>query len=79
LLDDQLVHSDESRMSWFRDELRAAATNGLQILVLTCRPADYLAADELAQQHETMRDVSPSVRCIDLERAFASGAATANG
>ncbi len=41
-LDDQLVHSDPGRMGWFRDELRRCAAGGTQIVVLTCRPDDYL-------------------------------------
>jgi hypothetical protein len=44
VLDDQLVQSDGLRMDWFRQLLwdEAAAQ---QVIVLTCRPLDYLPAD----------------------------------
>jgi DNA repair exonuclease SbcCD ATPase subunit len=42
LLDDQLVQSDPERLRWFRGTLRDTASKGVQILVLTCRPDDYL-------------------------------------
>ena len=46
LLDDQLVHSDTERLGWFREELcKSARDRQHQIIVLTCRPGDYIAAD----------------------------------
>ena len=43
ILDDQLVHSDPERLTWFRQQLRASAgEHGHQVIVLTCRPADYV-------------------------------------
>jgi uncharacterized protein YhaN len=46
LLDDQLTQSDGDRMRWLRDLIRQLAAN-IQIIVLTCRAADYLLPDEL--------------------------------
>ncbi|HMC58965.1 MAG TPA: hypothetical protein VKJ01_07230, partial [Candidatus Solibacter sp.] len=46
MLDDQLTQSDAERMVWLRDLIRQLAAN-IQILVFTCRPADYLLASEL--------------------------------
>ena len=43
VLDDQLVHSDTERLRWFRDRLCASAHDRQhQIVVITCRPGDYL-------------------------------------
>src|SRR5262249_37441052 len=41
VFDDQLVQSDGDRMDWFRGLLGEKARI-FQIIVLTCRPADYL-------------------------------------
>jgi hypothetical protein len=46
MLDDQLTQSDAIRMSWLRDLIRELASN-IQILVFTCRPADYLLSGEM--------------------------------
>ena len=43
VLDDQLVQSDGHRMEWFRALLVEKAQR-FQIVVFTCRPADYLDA-----------------------------------
>jgi hypothetical protein len=43
VLDDQLVQSDEPRLDWFRALLREKAKS-FQIVVLTCRPEDYVDA-----------------------------------
>jgi hypothetical protein len=64
ILDDQLVHSDEERLRWFRENLRASALDHQhQIIVFTCRPGDYLrdAADERS-----------SVSVVDLRAALSS-------
>lgn len=43
VLDDQLVHSDPERQQWFRNTLKESAIEfEHQIIVLTCRPQDYL-------------------------------------
>jgi hypothetical protein len=41
----------------------------VQIVVLTCRPADYLADDELAPADAPVRDTGAgTLRAIDLSR-----------
>ncbi len=40
ILDDQLTQSDPGRMTWMRDLLTEAAQR-IQVVVLTCHPADY--------------------------------------
>lgn len=43
VLDDQLVHSDSERLTWFRERLCASAReHDHQVIVFTCRPGDYL-------------------------------------
>jgi hypothetical protein len=51
LMDDQLVQSDPDRLRWFRRALRDAASTGVQIVVLTCRPDDYLEPAEVPAPH----------------------------
>jgi hypothetical protein len=47
VLDDQLVQSDTDRLRWFRRALRQTASTGVQLIVLTCRPDDYLEPAEI--------------------------------
>lgn len=43
VLDDQLVHSDSSRLAWFSERLRTCVReHDHQVIVFTCRPGDYL-------------------------------------
>ncbi len=63
ILDDQLAQTDVERVEFFRDLLRQIA-NDVQIVVLTCRPLDYLG------EHELSGDASALVRAIDLERVI---------
>ena len=66
VLDDHLVQSDRARLSWFRRTLRRTATH-TQLLVLTCRPEDYLEASEIPGEGEATRDVAGgAVRAINL-------------
>ncbi|HZL16477.1 MAG TPA: AAA family ATPase [Polyangia bacterium] len=51
LLDDQLVQSDPDRLRWFRRALRQTAATGVQVVVLTCRPDDYLESAETPPPH----------------------------
>lgn len=44
VLDDQLVQSDPERLAWFRKQLAESASK-TQILVLSCRSADYRSPD----------------------------------
>jgi hypothetical protein len=69
VLDDHLAQTHRQRAEWFRGALREAAQR-IQIIVLTARPEDYLAPEELCDA-EPMRDVpGASVRAIDLERVI---------
>lgn len=70
VLDDQLVQSDGSRMDWFRMLLTEKARS-FQIVVVTCRPGDYLKASEFAPDGKTVHADSDGgfIRAIDLERA----------
>jgi len=71
VLDDQLVQSDNSRMDWFRALLAEKARN-FQILVFTCRPADYLAKGALVPKGTAVHTDSDGgfVRAVDLVRAL---------
>jgi uncharacterized protein YhaN len=69
VLDDHLVHTDPTRLGWFRDVLRKTALE-TQVLIFTCRPEDYLTHDELPTK-EVMQDLAGgAVRAIDLTRAL---------
>jgi DNA repair exonuclease SbcCD ATPase subunit len=70
VLDDQLVQSDGSRMDWFRMLLNEKARS-FQIIVVTCRPADYLKASEWVPDGKMVHADSEGgfIRAIDLERA----------
>jgi uncharacterized protein YhaN len=71
VLDDQLVQSDDTRMDWFRTLLNEKA-HIFQIIVFTCRPADYLAATSMVPDGaKVYADTNGAlVRAIDLERAL---------
>jgi len=43
VLDDHLAQTDPKRFEWFRAALRSAAAT-VQVIVLTCRPDDYVGA-----------------------------------
>ena len=61
ILDDQLVHSDSARLAWFSERLRASARDhGHQIIVFTCRVADYLTTNPTTDE--------PPVALIDLAK-----------
>jgi hypothetical protein len=71
VLDDQLVQSDDNRMDWFRALLAEKARN-FQILVFTCRPADYLTKNALVPKGTALHADSDGgfVRAVDLGRAI---------
>lgn len=71
VLDDQLVQSDDSRMDWFRMLLTEKARS-FQIIVVTCRPGDYLKASELVPDGKILHADSDGgfIRAIDLGRAL---------
>lgn len=68
VLDDHLTQTDPSRSAWFREVLRQHASK-TQIVVLTCRPLDYLRAEDLPQGEDSMTTRAAGiVRAIDLSR-----------
>jgi hypothetical protein len=70
VLDDHLTQSDPGKIRWFRDLLRRTGQS-IQIVVLTCRPEDYLLPDELPGADEVFRDRAAGLfRAIDLNRAI---------
>jgi DNA repair exonuclease SbcCD ATPase subunit len=75
MLDDQLTQSDADRMLWLRDLIRELAAN-IQILVFTCRPADYLLPAEMKASRKSDTG-KPPVRSILLTQAIDRGAAGA--
>ncbi len=68
MLDDQLTQSDAERMLWLRDLIRRLASS-IQILVFTCRPGDYLLAEEMkaGKKAEAAKGL---VRSINLQQAI---------
>ena len=65
LLDDQLVHSDAHRLVWFRKQLRKAISESdFQVIVITCRPLDYVSEQELEfnpESDEKRSETTPHV------------------
>ena len=48
LLDDALVFSDDGRLSRMKDVLQVESNAGMQLIIFTCRPEDYVdIADEI--------------------------------
>jgi hypothetical protein len=70
VLDDQLVQSDQIRMDWFR-ALLAEKARTFQIVVLTCRPNDYLDSAALVRRGKATSSDSNNgcTRAVDLARA----------
>ncbi len=66
ILDDQLVQSDAKRMSWLRGLLQEIAAN-VQVIVLTCRPSDYVDALPARKGSKRVEAQTP-VHAIDLLR-----------
>lgn len=70
VLDDHLAQSDLRRVGWFNDVLRDAA-KAVQIVFITCRPGELLAASELPTGSESARNLAGGrVRAIDLSRVI---------
>jgi hypothetical protein len=69
VFDDQLVQSDGNRMDWFRGLLGEKARI-FQIIVLTCRPSDYLGTATPVQDgpNAHIDQADGFIRAIDLER-----------
>ena len=76
VLDDHLSQSDPDKIRWFRARLLDAAER-IQIVLLTCRPEDYLRGDEFPVGDAAVRD-SGALRAVNLGRLiqrYASGGA----
>jgi hypothetical protein len=71
LLDDQLTQTGSVRLEWFKERLRASVRDhGHQIIVITCRPLDYLRHGEL--RNSSKWETEDGVAVIDLLRAISS-------
>jgi hypothetical protein len=69
VLDDHLVHSDPGRLSWFRQALVKTAVKA-QVIVLTCRPQDYLTDAEMPQATASLDLAGGAIRAVDLTRVM---------
>lgn len=69
VLDDHLVHSDPERLSWFRQALVKAAVKA-QVIVLTCRPQDYLSDAEMPETMPSLDRAGGAIRAVDLARVM---------
>lgn len=70
VLDDHLTQTDPARIAWFGQVLRAAGAEH-QIVVLTCRPSDYLAEAELPNGTTPIKDAeNVPLRAVDLSRVI---------
>lgn len=69
LLDDHLVHTDRTRLGWFRDALQRTAENA-QVIVLTCRAEDYLSRDEIPHDAKASDSAAGMLRAINMEKAI---------
>lgn len=68
VLDDHLVQTDPTRVAWFRELLRDVGRRA-QIIVITCRPEDYLAEAERPLPGQAVRDAD-GLRAVDLTRVI---------
>jgi uncharacterized protein YhaN len=69
VLDDHLVHTDPARLRWFRDMLQRTAVN-TQVIVLTCRPEDYLPHEELLIDTAIHDTAAGTLRAINGARVI---------
>jgi DNA repair exonuclease SbcCD ATPase subunit len=73
LLDDHLTQTDAARSEWFREILREHASKA-QVIVLTCRPQDYLRREDLPAEGEvTASRAAGIVRATDMSRVIVRG------
>ena len=66
VLDDHLTHTDPARLGWFREVLRKSGEE-IQIVVLTCRPGDYLGEGEMAAEGNVIQGGLERLRGVALE------------
>ncbi|MDX2093062.1 MAG: hypothetical protein SFX73_34790 [Kofleriaceae bacterium] len=71
VLDDHLTQTDSARSKWFLDKLREHADKA-QIVVLTCRPLDYVREVDLPGEEIAVTRAGGLVRVVDLDRVIAS-------
>jgi DNA repair protein SbcC/Rad50 len=69
VLDDHLVHTDPTRLLWFRDVLHRTAVN-TQVIVLTCRGEDYLSGSDLPVDGVSTDLAGGTIRAINMARAL---------
>lgn len=69
VLDDHLVHTDPARLGWFRDALRQTAQQ-TQVVVLTCRPLDYVPPEALPTGAASKTLDGDVTRVIDLSKVI---------
>jgi uncharacterized protein YhaN len=69
VLDDHLTQTDLARIGWFRELLRAASAQ-IQIVVLTCRPDDYLDSAEQPASPASFHHTGDRLHAIDLARVI---------
>ena len=71
VLDDHLSQSDPDKIAWFRHQLRASSEK-IQIILITCRPHDYLSEDQFvpAGQLHHHDSLDGALRAVNLGRAI---------
>jgi hypothetical protein len=69
VLDDHLVHTDPLRLAWFRETLMKTAVS-TQVIILTCRPEDYLPKEGLPTKSPERGSSAGAVRAIDVAYAM---------
>lgn len=73
LLDDHLTQTDAARSEWFREILREHASKA-QVIVLTCRPQDYLRKEDLPPEGDvTAFRAAGIVRATDMSKVIVRG------
>ena len=68
VLDDHLNQSDASKIEWFLEHLRRTGEK-IQVVVITCRPEDYLKGGMRPQAGAAFLDLD-GIRAVDLGRAI---------
>jgi uncharacterized protein YhaN len=70
VLDDHLTQADPARSAWFRELLRDHGSK-TQVVVITCRPLDYLWEEDMPQgDADAGVRAGGLVRAVNLDRAM---------
>lgn len=72
VLDDHLAQTDPARSRWFVDVLRERADKA-QIILLTCRPLDYVREADLPVEETSVTRAGGLIRVVDLARVIMRG------